>query len=65
MDSFDYWWNRIDEEEMRRFKGKPPKFLEFYSKELLDKANEPPTAEQIEQLHREIDEWVSRNRKEK
>lgn len=35
---------------------------EFYSKELLDQANEPPSVEAVERLRREIEEWAKRNK---
>ena len=56
---------RFDEEKAENDKEeiKTPKAAEFYSKELLDLANEPPSAEELERLRKEIEEWESRTNK--
>ena len=46
------------QEEIKR-----PRAVKFYSKELLDLANEPPSAEELERLRKEIEEWKSRTNK--
>jgi hypothetical protein len=51
--------NKCDDVEW----NKRPRAVKFYSKELLDLANEPPSVEELERLRKEIEEWESRTNK--
>ena len=53
----------IEEAEKSSKKRKPLNAARFYSKELLDQSNEPPSEEEVERLHKEIDEWTNRTNK--
>jgi hypothetical protein len=63
----NYIEEKIDDRKMykerRQEENKRPRAAEFYSKELLDLANEPPSEEELERLRKEIEEWESRTNK--